>query len=169
MIVRVATTDDAAALAALALQTFNDTFMPFNRVEDMESYTNEAFGDAKQRQEIENPNVVTLVVEVDGEVDGALAAYAQLRLTPNAPHGDVELARFYVDQAHHGRGIAQELMAAVDAHARARGGTRLWLGVWERNFRAIAFYRKCAFEKCGEHAFLLGTDLQTDWDMTRAL
>lgn len=165
MKIRVATTEDAGALAALALQTFNDTFLSFNRVEDMESYTNEAFGEAQQRHEIENPKVVTLVAELDG----ALAAYAQLRLTPKAPHGDVELARFYVDQAHHGGGIAQELMAAVDAHARARGGRRLWLGVWERNFRAIAFYRKCGFEKCGEHAFLLGTDLQTDWDMTRAL
>jgi diamine N-acetyltransferase len=98
-----------------------------------------------------------------------LIAYAQLRLTPTAPHGDVELARFYVDQAHHGRGIAQALMAAVDAHARARGGTRLWLGVWEHNARAIAFYRKCGFEKVGEHPFVLGTDLQRDWDMARPL
>jgi ribosomal protein S18 acetylase RimI-like enzyme len=98
-----------------------------------------------------------------------LVAYAQLHMTPGVPHGDVELARFYVDQAHHGRGIAQALMTAVYANARALGGTRLWLGVWERNFRAIAFYRKCGFEKCGEHPFVLGTDLQTDWDMARGL
>lgn len=165
MIVRRAVPGDAAALAALALKTFNDTFARFNRDEDMRAYTDVTYGEAYQLREIENPQLVTLVVEIDD----ALAAYAQIRATPNAPHGDVELARFYVEQSYHGRGIAQTLMASVDAESRALGGTRLWLGVWERNFRAIAFYRKCGFEKVGEHPFILGADLQTDWDMARPL
>ena len=152
-------------LAALALKTFNDAFAPFNRDEDMRAYTDVTYGEPYQLREIENPQLVTLVVEVDD----SLAAYAQIRATPTAPHGDVEIARFYVDQSHHGRGIAQTLMAALEAEARALGATRLWLGVWERNFRAIAFYQKCGFEKVGEHAFILGTDLQTDWDMARSL
>ena len=164
MIVRFASPADAAALSALALKTFNDAFMPFNREEDMVAYTKDAFTAAQQLREIEDPMIVTLVVE---EGDGALAAYAQVRPTPGAPHGEVELARFYVDQVHHGRGIAQSLMAAVDAAARRLGARRIWLGVWERNHRAIAFYRKCGFEQCGTHPFLLGTDLQTDWDMVR--
>jgi diamine N-acetyltransferase len=164
VIVRFASPADAAALAALALKTFNDAFMLFNREEDMVAYTKDAFTEAQQLREIEDPKIVTLVVE---EADGSLAAYAQLRPTPGAPHGEVELARFYVDQAHHGRGIAQSLMAAVDAEARRLGARRIWLGVWERNHRAIAFYRKCGFAQCGTHPFLLGTDLQTDWEMTR--
>ena len=81
--------------------------------------------------------------------------------------GEVELARFYVRRVHHGRGVAQTLMDAVTAHARALGATQLWLGVWERNARAIAFYRKCGFVQCGTQPFLLGSDLQTDWVMRR--
>ena len=191
MIVRRAVAEDAAPLAALALKTFNDTFAPFNREEDMLAYTSVTYGQPYQLREIENPNLITLVVEVppaeheggtssvasrpptqvpgDARDDNGLAAYAQIRRSPGAPHGDVEIARFYVDQAYHGRGIAQTLMAAVESHARALGATRLWLGVWERNFRAQAFYRKFGFEKVGEHPFLLGTDLQTDWDMAREL
>src|ERR1700730_4253935 len=138
MIARIATPADAATLAALSLKTFVDTFAPHNRAEDMDAYTSVAFGEEKQRRELETASIVTLI----GEEDGEAIAYAQLRRTPNVPHGDVELARFYVGRSHHGRGIAQTLMDAVEVHARALDGTRLWLGVWERNLRAIAFYRK---------------------------
>ena len=38
----------------------------------------------------------------------------------------------------------------------------LWLGVWERNPRAQAFYRKSGFADVGSQVFLVGTDAQTD-------
>jgi diamine N-acetyltransferase len=165
MIIRVATPDDAATLAALSLKTFVDTFAPHNNAADMDAYTSVAFGESQQRRELETDGVITLLIEENGEA----IAYTQIRHTPDAPHGDVEIARFYVDNPHHGRGIARMLMDAVDVHARKLGATRIWLGVWEHNDRAIAFYRKCGFVQCGSHPFILGTDLQTDWDMNRTL
>jgi GNAT superfamily N-acetyltransferase len=165
MIIRIATPADAATLAAISLKTFVDTFAPTNSAADMDSYTSVAFTEEKQRREIETEGVVTFL----GEEGGDTIAYAQVRRTPGSPHGDVELARFYVDQPHHGRGIAQTLMDAVEDHAVALGGTRLWLGVWEHNLRAIAFYRKRGFAQCGAHPFVLGTDVQTDWLMNRTL
>lgn len=165
MIIRLATSDDAATLAAISLKTFVDTFAPHNRAEDMDAYASVAFGEAQQRREIETAGVVTLI----GEENGDAIAYAQLRQTMGALHGDVELARFYVDAPHHGRGIAQALMDAVEVQARTFGAGRLWLGVWERNLRAIAFYRKIGFVHCGSQPFLLGSDLQTDWVMNRQL
>ncbi len=163
--IRRATAEDAAALAALALKTFVDTFAATNRAEDLDAYVREFFGEAQQQREIENPDLVTLVAEPDA----ALIAFAQLRPTPDHAAGDVEVVRFYVDQAHHGRGIAQSLMDVVLAEAHALGGRTLWLGVWERNARAIAFYTKCGFVKVGSHPFILGTDLQTDWEMALLL
>jgi ribosomal protein S18 acetylase RimI-like enzyme len=81
----------------------------------------------------------------------------------------LELKRLYVARAWHGRGVAQALMdAALDA-ARARGARTLWLGVWERNPRAVAFYGKYGFTRVGEHTFLLGADPQTDWVLARPL
>jgi len=165
MLIRVATPADAATLAAISLKTFVDTFAPHNTAADMGSYTSGAFSEETQRRELETEGVVTLL----GEEDGDTIAYAQVRHTPGSPHGDVELARFYVDQPHHGRGVAQTLMDAVEQHAIALGGTRLWLGVWEHNLRAIAFYRKRGFVQCGAHPFILGTDVQTDWLMNRTL
>jgi ribosomal protein S18 acetylase RimI-like enzyme len=44
-----------------------------------------------------------------------------------------------------------------------------WLGVWERNPRAISFYRKFGFAEVGEHVFSLGNDPQRDIVMARKI
>ena len=76
--------------------------------------------------------------------------------------GSMELWRFYVDKPFHGQGVAVSLMAAAKQRARERGATTLWLGVWERNARAQAFYRKQGFTKVGSQVFVVGSDPQTD-------
>jgi hypothetical protein len=58
-------------------------------------------------------------------------------------------------------------MARVDAHAVALDAKTLWLGVWERNARGIAFYRKAGFADVGAQEFVLGTDVQSDRVMLR--
>jgi ribosomal protein S18 acetylase RimI-like enzyme len=60
-------------------------------------------------------------------------------------------------------------MAAVLRAAVELGGVTLWLGVWERNPRAIAFYQKCGFRDVGSHDFWFGNDRQTDRVMVTAL
>jgi len=159
--IRRATPDDAARLAEFGARMFHDTFAAHNRPEDMKAFLSTAYGADVQLAEINDPARITLVVE-EGE---ALIAYAQLRV--HVP--EIEIGRFYVDSARHGRGIAQSLMSAVLDLARNLGATRLWLGVWERNARAIAFYEKCGFIDCGSQPFLLGSDLQTDRVMERAV
>jgi len=99
--------------------------------------------------------------------------YAQLRSVRPPPCVDpakaIELWRFYVASAWHGRGVSQELMAAVVQAARDAGGETLWLGVWERNPRAQAFYKKSGFVDVGTQTFLLGSDEQNDRVMALAL
>jgi ribosomal protein S18 acetylase RimI-like enzyme len=157
VIIRRATPADAATLAALARSTFLETFLPNNRKEDVEAYVEATYSEAQQRAEIERTDTITLLAVEDGNA----IAFAQVRRAP-APEGDIELARFYVDAAFHGRGIAQALMRACEDAAHALGGTTFWLGVWEHNVRAQAFYAKCGFRKVGSHPFLMGSDLQTD-------
>ncbi len=165
MKIRHATVDDAAALADIAERTFRDTFAAQNTPEDLEAYVATAYSKEKQRREIENPDGVTLLGESD---NGQLIAYTQMRRV-QSPHGEVEVARFYVDKAHHGQGLAQQLMQAAQKEARTMGGTTIWLGVWERNLRAIAFYAKCGFVDVGSQPFLVGSDLQTDRVMARVI
>lgn len=165
MKIRKATIEDAAALAEIAERTFRDTFAKDNTPEDMETYVASAYGEALQRRELEDPDHLALLGIGD---DGHVIAYTQMRRA-QTEHGEVEIARFYVERGHHGQGLAQQLMnAAMDA-AREMGATTVWLGVWERNARAIAFYGKCGFHDAGSKPFLVGSDLQTDRIMVRVI
>lgn len=159
---------DAALLAEFGARTFRETFAADNTPEDMAAYLAGAFGEELQRAELLSPVVAAFIAELDG----ATAGYAVLREggeTGGAVRGErpVELQRLYVDVRHKGAGVAQALMDEVDREARRRGGETLWLGVWERNARAIAFYRKCGFIDVGTHVFQLGSDPQTDRIMSR--
>ncbi|MEZ5287028.1 MAG: GNAT family N-acetyltransferase [Vicinamibacterales bacterium] len=169
MIVRTATPQDAAALAAFGRRVFHDTFAPDNRPDDLAAYLEGAYSPERQLAEIEDVSVNTLLLEIDG----ALAAFAQVRAA-EAPAGvegthPIELWRFYVDPAWHGRGVAAALMDTVLDAARRREARTLWLGVWERNTRAQAFYRKQGFAVAGSHIFMLGADAQRDLIMLRSL
>jgi ribosomal protein S18 acetylase RimI-like enzyme len=153
---------DAAALAELAARTFSDTFAHANDPVDLATYLASAYGVRQQTAELEDPGVVTLLAFRDD----VLVGYAQVRRqSPPAcvvVEMPVELRRFYVDRAEHGRGLARTLMDEVHAAVRELGGRHVWLGVWERNERAIAFYRKCGYERVGSHDFFVGSDRQTD-------
>jgi diamine N-acetyltransferase len=169
VIIRTAVPADAAVLADLARTTFYGTFAATNDPNDMALHLERAYGLPQQTAELIDPGITTLL----GEQDGMAVAYAQVRgghvpacVTGPAP---VELWRFYVAQDFHGRGIAQQLMDRVKSEARQRGAATLWLGVWEHNARARAFYAKCGFADAGQHVFLFGTDPQTDVVMTLAL
>ncbi|MGQ0647567.1 MAG: GNAT family N-acetyltransferase [Gemmatimonadaceae bacterium] len=154
--------DDARRLAAFAALTFEETFAHSTSAEHMAEHLSSAYGVPQQTRELQSPDYVTLLMESDA----ALVAFAQVRRHP-APEvvtgGDaIELHRFYVASAWHGRGLAQQLMGAVKATAFELGGQQLWLSVWEHNARGIAFYGKCGFRDVGGTDFWIGSDRQTD-------
>jgi ribosomal protein S18 acetylase RimI-like enzyme len=169
---RVATPADAAALSRAAATFFLDTFGAANRREDIEAYLASAFSQAKQHEElIGADNRIWLAIAGTGDIAG----YAHVRrsATPSGAsvgrRHAVEIARIYAGQQWQGRGVGAALMDQCVATAREWGGEVLWLGVWERNPRAIAFYEKHGFQVVGEQPFLLGADLQRDLVMARRL
>jgi GNAT superfamily N-acetyltransferase len=172
--IRPATIVDATALSRLAAATFRDTFEGTNAPEDMARYLADAFAPERQAAEIADPSGSVILAEHDAASgDADLVGYAHLIASP-APEAvqgpaPLELKRLYVARAWHGQGVAQALMRAAIEAARARGAQTLWLGVWERNPRAVAFYGKFGFARVGEHTFVLGTDAQTDWLFARAV
>jgi ribosomal protein S18 acetylase RimI-like enzyme len=133
----------------------------------MDLHCSASFGPALQARELSDPGTVTTVAESNRQLVG----FTQLRPL----HGSravsfsrpAELHRIYVARAWHGKGLAQELMNNVLEEAARQGCDGVWLGVWERNPRALAFYRKHGFRAVGEHAFSLGHDLQRDIVMAR--
>jgi diamine N-acetyltransferase len=169
IVIRAGVATDATALAELAAQTFRETFAADNRPEDIALHATHAYGTPQQERELVDPDIATLLVEIDGQ----LAGYAQLRsgVPPACVTGEkpIELWRFYIAQPWHGRGVAQALMRKVEKNAYRSGRRTLWLGVWERNERAKAFYHKNGFMDIGSHVFMVGTDAQTDRILVRPL
>ncbi len=167
---RRAVAADARALALLAERTFRDAFDAHTAPADMAMFCAVAYSEARQAAEIADPLVETWLVN---DAAGAPIAFVQLRSggTDASPSADtpVELWRLYVSREWHGRGVAHAMMALVFDRARAHGADSVWLGVWEHNERAKAFYAKCGFTVYGEHAFVLGTDRQRDLLMRAAV
>jgi GNAT superfamily N-acetyltransferase len=158
---------DNVLLSELGAETFADTFGPDNTAHDMGLYLGSAFGPDVQAAELADPASTYLIAEIDGQPAG----YARLRdVAPPAPLAalrPLEIARLYARAPWIGRGVGAALMLACLDEARARGGDVIWLDVWERNARAIAFYRRWGFVEFGSQGFLLGTDLQRDLLMSR--
>jgi GNAT superfamily N-acetyltransferase len=153
---------DAAELAEFAARTFEETFSDENKPEDMRAHREATYGVKQQRAELADPAVITILARSDGE----LIAYAQVRLNtpPSCVQHDapVELHRFYLDRRAHGTGLASDLMQAVHQAAHELGSRHIWLGVWERNPRAIAFYKKENFVDVGSKVYMVGPDRQVD-------
>lgn len=167
--IRMAKLSDASALANLAEQTFRDTFADTNTAQDMDLHCQNTYSQAIQLSEINNPDIVTLVAEDNSQ----LVAYSQVRWAEVEPcvSGSTpgEIHRLYVDRDWHGKGLAPALMDACLQALKEHGSDVAWLGVWEHNPRAIAFYRKFGFAEVGDHVFPVGNDPQRDIIMMRSL
>ncbi len=166
---RLATLTDAHRLAVFAERAFIETFSAQNSPEDMAAYCAEAFGDAVEARHLADHARVCVLSEIDGAVVGYAYVVVGSTAIDVAGESPVEIQRFYVDQPWHGRGLAQQLMERCIAEAIARGGRTLWLGVWERNARAIRFYERSGFRAVGSQLFMLGSDAQHDLVMSRSL
>jgi len=160
---------DAGLLYELGARTFSETFAADNTPENMAAYLAAAFSPAQQAAELADPTALIQIAETRGVAIG----YSMLR-SGNVPAGvtgdnPIELVRLYVSRESLGSGVGAALMRACIEETQQRGYGTLWLGVWEHNARAQAFYRRWNFHDVGTHVFQLGDDPQTDILMQRSI
>ena len=162
IVVRHAHVADAPVLAADAL--FRAAFGAQNDAAQVERYCLEHFSPALQADEIDDPAAVTLLAEGGDGVHGFAQMLQNSRPAVAVDVGKtpIELQRFYIAPALHGKGLAHKLMDRCKHEARTRNADVIWLGVWKENPRGIAFYRKAGFEIVAEQPFMLGTEKQFD-------
>ena len=170
LLIRRATTGDAALLARFGAEQFTSAFGAQNNPDDLRTYLSKAFSTEKQQAELADVQRATWIAE---SPDGVPAGYAMVKLGAGsaavAANHPAEVQRFYVASSFQGRGLAQDLMSMCVEQAHEWGCDALWLGVWELNPRAIAFYEKCGFRKVGRQYFMVGSDRQHDYVMERTL
>jgi diamine N-acetyltransferase len=167
--ISVATIADAFELAMFSGESFYNTYAAFNTPENMDMYVSKAFAVGTIENEIADSNNVFLLLRENSYLIG----YA--KLTNNLPENisikytTIELARLYIAENAKGKGFGKMLLTACYTHALQQQCQTIWLGVWQQNRAAIAFYNKMGFTTIGVHQFLLGDDVQDDFVMIRTI
>ncbi|KQQ90080.1 GNAT family N-acetyltransferase [Arthrobacter sp. Leaf137] len=172
--VRRATMADAGALAELAAVTFPLACPPSSSPEDIAAHLANTLSEDHFRGYLADPDITILVLDSGDRLNGYSLLVdrpasdpdvaSALTLTPS-----VELSKCYVHPEHHGLGAAAELMHASVQAAGAAGRAGIWLGVNSQNARAIRFYGKSGFQKVGTKSFRLGSTVEHDFVLERAL
>ena len=165
--VRYGTSADNILLAELGRETFYDTFAEQNTAEDMSAYLSATFSPEKQAGELSDPNSRFLILEEEGRIAGFAQIYFGSTSEGVKAQNPMEIVRIYARKVWIGKGIGAQLMQTCLKEAERAGCDVVWLGVWEKNPRAIAFYQKWGFEKVGTHVFQVGSDPQRDFVMVR--
>ena len=169
IIIRQATVTDADGLRNLCIETFYHTWINTNSEIDMQTYMGEFFSLEKIKDELSNNGIIYLVACNENKLIGYCKLnrnYAEGNLESMRP---IELQRMYVLEELSRSGIGKLLMNKIFEMARLENFEVIWLGVWEKNERAINFYQSFGFEFYGSHQFVLGEDITTDLLMKKLL
>lgn len=158
-------------LAELSFKTFYDAFHahPKNAPEDLADYMEKAFNRETVRAELLEKNSIFLVAEIENETAGYAKVIIGAIEDGISAEKPIELNRLYSHQKFLGKGVGAKLMERCFRIAKENDCDAMWLGVWEFNPRAQAFYRKYGFYEVGRHIFQLGSDAQTDLLMQKDL
>lgn len=153
---------DIDILQKIGYETYDETFRQMNTAKTMEAYLSEAFDRDRVLSELKNSGSTFYFISVND----ALAGYLKLNTTPaQSDINDIkslEIERIYIKKRFKGKGLGKKLIVyALDA-ASEMGKSYAWLGVWEKNIPAIAFYEKMGFKRWKKHSFKMGSELQSD-------
>lgn len=160
--IRKVTIKDLDELQKIGRQTFYETFASGNTEENMSKYLEGSFSVAKLTTELSDKNAEFYFAMLDENVIGYLKINFGQSQTELKNDKAVEIERIYVLKDYHGTGVGQLLLDKAINIARQKKADFVWLGVWEKNLRAINFYKKNGFVEFDKHIFKLGNDEQTD-------
>lgn len=156
------TEPDLITLQQISRETFRETFADSNSPENMSRYLTDNLSIEKLTTELSNEDSSFYLLEYDTNVIGYLKINVGSAQTENKYERSLEIERIYILRSYQGKGTGKLLLEHALCVASDMKASFVWLGVWEHNLRAIAFYRKFGFEVFDQHVFVLGDDQQTD-------
>lgn len=156
------TVNDIEKLQVIGKQTFHETFSESNSEENMKNYLEEGFSTEKLIAELNDKNSEFYFAKIDKKIIGYLKINFGASQTELKENKALEIERIYVSKEFHGKNVGQLLYDKAILIAKQKNVKYVWLGVWEKNIRAINFYKKNGFVAFDKHIFKLGNDEQTD-------
>lgn len=163
------TLEDSRDLQEISYDTFEETFGSQNSPENMSAYLEKAFNIKQVEKELSNPLSYFFFVYFHDEIAGYLKVNTGDAQSENMDDDAMEIERIYIKSKFQKRGLGKYLFNKAMDIAREKNKKKIWLGVWEKNERAIDFYEKLGFVQIGSHSFFMGDEEQTDYIMVKTL
>ncbi|MDI2586212.1 GNAT family N-acetyltransferase [Psychrobacillus sp. NEAU-3TGS] len=169
MTIKKSTLEDSIYLQSISVETFTETFKDQNSPEDLNAYLEKAYNVTRLEKELVNPASQFYFIYYNQEVAGYLKTNIDDAQSEAMGDDSLEVERIYVKRKFQKHGLGKHLMNKAVEIAKVQKKERIWLGVWEENENAIAFYQKKGFVQTGAHSFYMGDDEQVDLIMTKIL
>ncbi|MFS0788871.1 GNAT family N-acetyltransferase [Shouchella sp. 1P09AA] len=167
--IKACTTNDLKELQELSIETFNDTFKQQNSPENMADYLNKAFTLEKLNEEMSNRFSNFYFLFYKNNLAGYLKINTGEAQSEMMDNDSLEIERIYIKKNYQKHGLGKHLYNLAINSALDKNKNNVWLGVWEKNDNAIAFYQKMGFSQTGSHSFFMGDEEQTDIIMVKKL
>ena len=159
--------DDWKMLQQISIETFTNTYHDKNDSENINRHLQHAFNEIQLKKELTNPNChFYFLIKKEKELLGYLKLNEFESQSEPMPEDHLEIERIYLLEKYQGKGLGRKMIEFSIEKAIQKKKKKIWLGVWEKNPKAISFYEKMGFEKTGTHLFKVGDDEQLDYVMT---
>ena len=153
---------DVVELRQLSKKTFFDAFSWGNSPENIQAYLDSSLSEKKLLEELKESKSEFYFAEVNQKTIGYIKVNFDSAQTELQDVNGMELERIYVIKEFQGKKLGQELLNKALELANKKQLDYVWLGVWEKNERAIKFYERNGFSVTGSHQFAIGDEIQTD-------
>lgn len=163
------TKNNVRDLQEVSIQTFTETFKDNNSEKSLNDYLNTAYELTKLEKELENPHSEFYFAYFNNELAGYLKININDAQSEKMGENALEVERIYIKKSFKRRGIGRHLIETAEQLAKKYQKNLMWLGVWEYNPKAIAFYETLGFKVIGAHSFFMGEEEQTDLIMSKQL
>lgn len=167
--IKKCTLEDLHTLQEISYETFNETFQHQNSPENMNVYLERAFNLKQLERELSNVSSLFFFVYFNNEIAGYLKVNMNDAQSEEMGDESLEIERIYIRNKFQKHGLGKSLLNKAIEIAVEHKKNQIWLGVWEKNENAIAFYIKKGFVQTGAHSFYMGDEEQVDFIMTKIL
>lgn len=156
-------------LRNISIQTYRETFAESNSEALMQQYFSDALTAEKLLQEINTIGTRFYFIYLRDQLAGFLKLNVDDAQSDDVDKNALEIERIYICKQSLRNGLGKHLMIFACDIALQEGKSSIWLGVWEGNATALAFYQAQGFYKIGEHPFDMGGEIQTDFLLMKDL
>ncbi|MGN1386314.1 MAG: GNAT family N-acetyltransferase [Bacillus sp. (in: firmicutes)] len=167
--IRACTPDDVHKLQEISIETFTDTFQDDNKPEHLHAYLERAYNLPQLKRELAHACSQFFFVQFNDEIAGYLKVNVADAQSEEMGDEAIEVERIYIRKNYQKAGLGKHLLTKAFDVAKEQNKKTIWLGVWEKNTNAIAFYEKLGFVRTGAHSFYMGDEEQIDYIMVKSL